>query len=163
MDLERYGDVHSVAAVLKLYLYYLPEPLLYNQLYDSWKAASELMLPQSSSLYAQGTQTGAEQLHTLRQLVESLPSGHKELLKYMLAFLNEFATNSEITKVSSSGLATVFGPIFLPPKGTEDSTWIIQIVKRLIEEFFPDRIIATKRRVIKRATKSAQSEANSNE
>jgi hypothetical protein len=42
VDLERYGDVHSVAAVLKLYLYYLPEPLLYSQLYDSWKAASEL-------------------------------------------------------------------------------------------------------------------------
>eukprot|EP00732_Lithocolla_globosa_P002690 Lithocolla_globosa_v1_NODE_1855_length_2294_cov_3.622153.p1 type:complete len:496 gc:universal NODE_1855_length_2294_cov_3.622153:1846-359(-) len=87
--------VHDPAALLKLWLRELPEPLIVESIYQD----------------ALNCKTDEEVFKVLRQL----PEENKQILQYLVDFLIELSQekNVEITKMSMSNLGIVFTPGFL--------------------------------------------------
>ncbi len=78
----------------------------------------------------------------LKSLVNSLPLASKSLVIYLLSFLGHVAANSAANKMTAANLSIIFGPILLPPKKTQDSSSVMTLVKKLIEEYAPKAKVA---------------------
>ncbi|XP_014463409.1 type II inositol 1,4,5-trisphosphate 5-phosphatase isoform X1 [Alligator mississippiensis] len=93
------GSNHSVAEALLLFLESLPEPVICYEFYA--------LCLESASNYVLG-----------RQIISRLPECHKNVFKYLMAFLRELLKNSGKNHLDTNILASIFGGLLLhPPPG----------------------------------------------
>jgi hypothetical protein len=88
------NDPNLPAAVLKLWLRELKDPLIPDSLYDAAMAAGESW-------------------EKCKDLLARLPDVHARALEYVVAFLKELAKGEAQTKMGTGNLAMVFAPGFL--------------------------------------------------
>ncbi|XP_035461280.2 protein FAM13A isoform X2 [Scophthalmus maximus] len=98
VDLERDGDVPTVASLLKLFLRELPTPTV--------PEAQRQQLIRSLSGYADE----AEVNQSLRENLHHLPADNLILLSYLIHFLSRVAAHSQSNHMPMENLATIFGP-----------------------------------------------------
>uniref|UniRef100_A0A8D3B3Q6 Rho-GAP domain-containing protein n=1 Tax=Scophthalmus maximus TaxID=52904 RepID=A0A8D3B3Q6_SCOMX len=96
VDLERDGDVPTVASLLKLFLRELPTPtpLRYQGRF------SDFMLDRRRE----------DQMSSLRENLHHLPADNLILLSYLIHFLSRVAAHSQSNHMPMENLATIFGP-----------------------------------------------------
>ncbi|XP_026530487.1 inositol polyphosphate 5-phosphatase OCRL-1 [Notechis scutatus] len=90
------GSNHSVAEALLIFLEALPEPVICYELYQRCLDCS-----QDSRL--------------CRQVISLLPRSHRNVFRYVMAFLRELLKYSESNNVSANMLATLFASLLLRP------------------------------------------------
>ncbi|XP_077163351.1 inositol polyphosphate 5-phosphatase OCRL isoform X2 [Paroedura picta] len=90
------GSNHSVAEALLIFLEALPEPVICYELYQRCLECS-----QESRL--------------CRQVICQLPRSHRNVFRYLMAFLRELLKYSEDNNVSANMLATLFASLLLRP------------------------------------------------
>lgn len=90
------ADVHEVAALLKLFLCKLPEPLIPPSIgNDMLQAASKSKCRVDVDLKKTEGGDKKERLKILQSHIPSLPQANRKLLSYLLSFLNRVADNSK--------------------------------------------------------------------
>uniref|UniRef100_A0A8D0C3F3 Inositol polyphosphate 5-phosphatase OCRL n=1 Tax=Salvator merianae TaxID=96440 RepID=A0A8D0C3F3_SALMN len=90
------GSNHSVAEALLIFLEALPEPVICYELYQRCLDSSH-----DSRL--------------CRQVVRQLPRSHRNVFRYVMAFLRELLKYSESNNISANMLATLFTSLLLRP------------------------------------------------
>ncbi|XP_078236872.1 inositol polyphosphate 5-phosphatase OCRL isoform X1 [Pogona vitticeps] len=90
------GSNHSVAEALLIFLEALPEPVICYELYQRCLDCSH-----DSRL--------------CRQVICQLPRSHRNVFRYVMAFLRELLKYSESNNVSANMLATLFASLLLRP------------------------------------------------
>ncbi|XP_028923094.1 inositol polyphosphate 5-phosphatase OCRL isoform X1 [Ornithorhynchus anatinus] len=90
------GSNHSVAEALLIFLEALPEPVICYELY------------QRCLDYAHDTRL-------CRQVISQLPRCHRNVFRYLMAFLRELLKYSEDNNVSTNMIATLFTSLLLRP------------------------------------------------
>ncbi|CAH1246622.1 FAM13B [Branchiostoma lanceolatum] len=127
-NLEEFGDVFSVASLLKQYLRELPDAVIPESLHSQFVAVQEDFLNDPVECRRQ-----------LRLLIDKLPSDHFCLLKYLIQFLVRVSCQQDTNKMGSMQLAIVFGPnLFKCPDGVaglREQGITNQIVKRFIDDY----------------------------
>ncbi|KAI1292272.1 Protein FAM13A [Halotydeus destructor] len=97
--LETDGDVPSAAALLKLFLRELPEPVIPLQLHPLFlEAAKEYSLDKEGAIV------------TIKELISLLPEENFSMLKYLSSFLRRVSNHESQNRMNSSSLGIVFGP-----------------------------------------------------
>uniref|UniRef100_A0A8D2L6G6 phosphoinositide 5-phosphatase n=1 Tax=Varanus komodoensis TaxID=61221 RepID=A0A8D2L6G6_VARKO len=115
---------HSVAEALLLFLESLPEPVICYQLYDNSLEGGSACPPHSCS--------------PSDSLVASmLPSSHKNVFHYLIAFLRELLQHSGKNLLDVKTLASIFGGILLRPPPGHPKTGISekQKAQQFIQQF----------------------------
>jgi hypothetical protein len=100
--------VHDIASILRKYLRDLPDPLIPASKYDLF-------------LETQKPPTSEEKNKALKSALGTLPEENKSGLKLLMRLLKKIADNSDITKMTASNLAMIFGPALLRTKGDQSS------------------------------------------
>ena len=123
--------MHSIAAVLKLFLRELPEPLFPSKYYSlAMRIIREISNPVHQSYY-------------LRVCVYSLPKPNRDSILFISNFLHRVAFNHKENEVDASALAHIFAPyIFRPPSPTimdrvcipGDKEHVAMLMRRLVED-----------------------------
>uniref|UniRef100_A0A8C8RJJ6 phosphoinositide 5-phosphatase n=1 Tax=Pelusios castaneus TaxID=367368 RepID=A0A8C8RJJ6_9SAUR len=90
------GSNHSVAEALLIFLEALPEPVICYELYQRCLECSS-----DSRL--------------CRQMITQLPRCHRNVFRYLMAFLRELLKYSEYNNVSANMIATLFTSLLLRP------------------------------------------------
>ncbi|KAJ7310256.1 hypothetical protein JRQ81_007154 [Phrynocephalus forsythii] len=90
------GSNHSVAEALLIFLEALPEPVICYELYQRCLECSH------------DSRLG-------RQVICQLPRSHRNVFRYVMAFLRELLKYSESNNVSANMLATLFASLLLRP------------------------------------------------
>uniref|UniRef100_A0A7M4FSD7 phosphoinositide 5-phosphatase n=1 Tax=Crocodylus porosus TaxID=8502 RepID=A0A7M4FSD7_CROPO len=108
------GSNHSVAEALLLFLESLPEPVICYEFYT--------LCLESASNYVLG-----------RQIVSKLPECHKNVFKYLMAFLRELLKNSGKNRLDANILASIFGGLLLHPPPSQPKPDITE--KRRAQQF----------------------------
>eukprot|EP01133_Synstelium_polycarpum_P000060 gene60-81_t len=120
-------DIHTVAGVLKLYLRELPEPLFIWRYYSTF-------------IKVVRNQESLQRVLHLRMLVYGLPKVNRDLVLYLMSFLNRISQQSDVNKMTTTNLAMVFAPNILRHEKEslnqimEDSSHVMTVIKLLIEE-----------------------------
>ncbi|XP_044538054.1 rho GTPase-activating protein 24 [Gracilinanus agilis] len=107
-------DVHTVASLLKLYLWELPEPVIPYEKYEDFLSCANLL--------SKDEEMGVKEL--VKQ-VKNLPVVNYNFLKYLCSFLDEVQCYSSANKTSIQNLATAFGSSILRPR-VEDSRTVME-------------------------------------
>ncbi|XP_076008484.1 rho GTPase-activating protein 1 [Genypterus blacodes] len=92
-------DIHLAAVILKTFLRELPEPLLTYHLYNDIVNFNSV--------------SSDNQVAVMKKLLETLPEENYASLRYLVTFLAQVSSNSEVNKMTNSNLAVVFGPNLL--------------------------------------------------
>uniref|UniRef100_A0A8D2L759 phosphoinositide 5-phosphatase n=1 Tax=Varanus komodoensis TaxID=61221 RepID=A0A8D2L759_VARKO len=110
---------HSVAEALLLFLESLPEPVICYQLYDNSLECADNTLSHSF------------------QVASMLPSSHKNVFHYLIAFLRELLQHSGKNLLDVKTLASIFGGILLRPPPGHPKTGISekQKAQQFIQQF----------------------------
>ncbi|KAG8178715.1 hypothetical protein JTE90_024837 [Oedothorax gibbosus] len=95
--LETEGDVPSAAALLKLFLRELPDPIIPLTMHREF-------------LNAVKDKEKAESIACLTELVEKLPPVNYSILNYLFDFLLQVSKMEDQNRMSASSLGIVFGP-----------------------------------------------------
>ncbi|XP_038632116.1 inositol polyphosphate 5-phosphatase OCRL isoform X1 [Scyliorhinus canicula] len=90
------GSNHSVAEALLIFLEALPEPVI---CYELHLRCLEI----------------ASDSRSCRHLIDQLPRCHRNVFKYLMAFLRELLKHSEDNKLDAKMLATLFASLLLRP------------------------------------------------
>ncbi|KAM5128248.1 inositol polyphosphate 5-phosphatase OCRL isoform 4-T4 [Callospermophilus lateralis] len=90
------GSNHSVAEALLIFLEALPEPVICYELY-------------------QRCLDSAHDPRICRQVISQLPRCHRNVFRYLMAFLRELLKFSEYNNVSANMIATLFTSLLLRP------------------------------------------------
>ncbi|XP_048369968.1 inositol polyphosphate 5-phosphatase OCRL isoform X2 [Sphaerodactylus townsendi] len=90
------GSNHSIAEALLIFLEALPEPVICYELYQRCLDCSQ------DSRFC-------------RQVICQLPRSHRNVFRYLMAFLRELLKYSEDNNVSANMLATLFASLLLRP------------------------------------------------
>ncbi|KAG9119823.1 hypothetical protein FRC07_004953 [Ceratobasidium sp. 392] len=90
---------HDVASVFRRYLTQMPEPVIPNEQYHSFRAALSKQ-PRDVS----------EVIHTYRRLIKEMPRANQYLLLYVLDLLSVFARKADKNLMTESNLAVIFRP-----------------------------------------------------
>ncbi|XP_006754715.1 PREDICTED: inositol polyphosphate 5-phosphatase OCRL-1 [Myotis davidii] len=90
------GSNHSVAEALLIFLEALPEPVICYELY-------------------QRCLDSAQDPRVCRQVISQLPRCHRNVFRYLMAFLRELLKFSEYNNVSANMIATLFTSLLLRP------------------------------------------------
>lgn len=123
--------MHSIAAVLKVFLRELPEPLFPSIYYS---LATRIMREKPDPVH---------QAYHLRVCVYSLPKPNRDSILFISNFLHRVAFNHKENEVDASTLAHIFAPyIFRPPASTShdkvcipaDREYVAGIMRRLVED-----------------------------
>ncbi|XP_038077860.1 inositol polyphosphate 5-phosphatase OCRL-like [Patiria miniata] len=104
MPEEMPGNVHSVAETLLMFLESLREPVIPYEYYNKCLEC-------------------ANNFTLCKQVLSQIPRSHRNVFKYLAAFIRELLMFSDENKLDTKTLATVFGEIFLraPPSEREAS------------------------------------------
>lgn len=124
-------DTHSIAAVLKLFLRELPEPLFPSRYYSlAMKVIREITDP-------------VHQSYNLRVCIYSLPKPNRDSILFIANFLHRVAFNHKDNEVDASTLAHIFAPYIFRPPGSinlekvcipADIEHAALLMKRLVED-----------------------------
>nr|KAF6313968.1 OCRL inositol polyphosphate-5-phosphatase [Pipistrellus kuhlii] len=90
------GSNHSVAEALLIFLEALPEPVICYELYQRCLDSSQ-------------------DPRVCRQVISQLPRCHRNVFRYLMAFLRELLKFSEYNNVSANMIATLFTSLLLRP------------------------------------------------
>lgn len=90
-------DVHAVAGMLKRYLKKIPEPVIPFNEYESFLACSK-------------QHSDDDKLKGMHHVLVALPAANYRVLRMLVDHLNAVVANHQLTKMSTSALATVFAP-----------------------------------------------------
>ncbi|KAJ6250517.1 rho gtpase-activating protein 68f [Anaeramoeba flamelloides] len=110
----KFKDPHVLAAILKLWLRKLPNPLLTYSLYDQWNRARNL--------------------ETIIDLVHKLPEENRSTLCYLMVFLHKLSQNKK-NLMSCEDLAFIFGPNLLRSKENPFQIVASHSIKLMIEKY----------------------------
>jgi len=114
-DVLKGEQVHTLAALLKMYLRELPEPLFAPSQY------TEVMEQRQKGVKA-------------KRLLKQMKPEHCLVLQYVMRLLRLVALNAEKTKMSSYNLAVVFSPnLFQPPKGEKETPESIAVTTTAVQ------------------------------
>jgi len=105
VDFSKCTDVNVVAGLVKLYIRELPESLLTFDLYERW-------------VVAQSLENRYDRLLAIKSLIDLLPTPNRVLLERLLGLLKKISNKSDITKMTDTNLAIVFGPTILRARAT---------------------------------------------
>ncbi|GAB1603437.1 rho GTPase-activating protein 21-A-like isoform X5 [Argonauta hians] len=94
---EKWQDVNVISSLLKSFFQKLPEPLVTNELYQSFIMANQIENPQS-------------RMQTLKRIIHQLPDVHFETFRHLALHLRKVADHSHINKMCARNLAIVLGP-----------------------------------------------------
>jgi len=128
-------DVHSVAALLKLYFRELPDPVIPRECYDRVIALSRSLFPHGTDFETLKT---TEEMTELVHIITELPKYSYNLLRFMCQFLFKVSQCSAENKMDANNLATVFGPNILKSQNPDplislgDSALISFVVSLMI-------------------------------
>ena len=101
-------DIDEIAAVLKIFLLDLDEPLITFTAFEKIKTAT---------ISLENHQINRSRWRvTVNNALQNMPEHHRNTLFYLLDFLEDVAANEEVNKMSISNLATVFGPAVMRSK-----------------------------------------------
>eukprot|EP00026_Physarum_polycephalum_P001095 Phypoly_transcript_01096.p1 GENE.Phypoly_transcript_01096~~Phypoly_transcript_01096.p1 ORF type:complete len:1113 (-),score=285.59 Phypoly_transcript_01096:143-3481(-) len=124
-------DMHSIAAVLKVFLRELPEPLFPSKYYSLvLKIIRDVPDP-------------VHQSYHLRVCVYSLPKPNRDSILFISNFLHRVAFNHKENGVDASTLAYIFAPyIFRPPSPVSadrvcipgDRDYLAMVMRRLVDD-----------------------------
>ncbi|XP_060063309.1 inositol polyphosphate 5-phosphatase OCRL-like [Ylistrum balloti] len=90
------GSIHSVAATLLLFLKCLPDPVIPCSVYQRCLECSRNYM-------------------LCKQVIAQIPECHRNVFRYLCAFLRELLSHSSHNSLDVKLLATTFGKIFLRP------------------------------------------------
>ncbi|XP_061195086.1 inositol polyphosphate 5-phosphatase OCRL-like [Saccostrea echinata] len=94
------GSIHSVAEALLLFLECLPDPVIPSRVYYRCLECSANYM-------------------VCKQVISQIPEHHKNLFRYLCAFLRELLNHSQHNNLDINILSSIFGEIFLrPPPNT---------------------------------------------
>ncbi|CAO1343367.1 unnamed protein product [Diamesa hyperborea] len=129
---HEYQDVHVVASVLKAYLRSLPEPLLTFEFYKDF-------------LEAATKQTEQQRKSAILNIINQLPEGNYNNLKYLTKFLSYLSEKNQQNKMSTQNLAIVMSPNLLWPQNQpeQDQNYAQQVnstaaVNTIVETLISD-------------------------
>lgn len=94
------GDIHALAGLLKRYLKKIPDPIIPQELYNSYISIAKIDNDQVK-------------LERLTEIIDIIPDANKNTLYALLKHLTLIADNERWTKMNSSSLATVFAPTLI--------------------------------------------------
>lgn len=94
------SDPHVTADVLKSYFRQLSDPLIPSNLFQSFLNATDLRREEES-------------IPLLRSLLDQLPHDNMVVLNYLIHFLTQVASYSEVNKMTPKNLALVWSPNIL--------------------------------------------------
>jgi len=119
-------SAHSVAGLLKLYVRELPEPLLLFRFYDTFLKVGK-------------NDDSTARTRNLRMLVHGLPKSNKNVLIYLMQFLNKLSKHSQNNKMTLTNIATCWAPNLLRcseetyEKVMREASLVTNVVATLIE------------------------------
>ena len=118
------ADPHTIASLLKMYLRELPEPLLTYDFFDEWMKAAQVDKP-------------TERQQALFNVLDQLPPANFTNFRFLIEFLSELKTFSELNKMSASNIAIVVAPNILWPAGAESgaNATHTSLASRIVESF----------------------------
>ncbi|XP_023243022.1 protein FAM13B-like [Centruroides sculpturatus] len=126
--LETEGDVASAAALLKLFLRELPDPLIPASMHQAFLSAAKT-----------NGQSKEECIKQLKNLVQRLPLANLNVLKYLSCFLVSVSHHEEENRMNASALGIVFGPNLFRVaedfKGLKEQSLTNQIVTYFISDY----------------------------
>ncbi|CAM5121533.1 unnamed protein product [Eretmochelys imbricata] len=99
MDFQQYEDIHLAAVILKTFLRELPEPLLTFSLYNHVVNFQNM--------------EESNRVDVVRKTLQTLPEENYQVLCFLMAFLAEVSSHSDVNKMTNTNLAVVFGPNLL--------------------------------------------------
>lgn len=108
-------SVHDASNVLRRYLNQLPEPIIPLDFYQRFREPLQAYNAQVVAAGASSTTTinnfdFEHAIRTYQQLITELPPLNRQLLLYLLDLLAVFASKSEINRMTSSNLSSIFQP-----------------------------------------------------
>ncbi|EDQ92833.1 uncharacterized protein MONBRDRAFT_22004 [Monosiga brevicollis MX1] len=103
---------HDVAAALKQFLRETSDPLLTDELIESFSETQKL---------------GDDQLYGLQLLVMLLPKEHSDCLQQLLGFLHEVAQSAGVNKMNIANLAVVFAPTLFFIRGSKGQQMLKEV------------------------------------
>jgi Rho GTPase-activating protein 17 len=115
---HEYQDVHVVASVLKAYLRSLPEPLLTYRLYNDFMSVAQITNDQQRKV-------------AILNLINQLPEGNYNNLKYLLKFLSKLSEKNQLNKMSTQNIAIVMSPNLLWPQNENDQNYAQQVSRSM--------------------------------
>ncbi|XP_067389802.1 type II inositol 1,4,5-trisphosphate 5-phosphatase isoform X2 [Emydura macquarii macquarii] len=113
-----FGSNHSVAEALLLFLESLPEPVICYNFYNNCLICANNYVLSS-------------------QIVSMLPTCHKNVFNYLMAFLRELLKNSGKNHLDANILASIFGGLLLrpPPKNPKPDVTEKRKAQQFIHQF----------------------------
>lgn len=119
-------DVHSVASLLKSYLRELPEPLIPYSVYE------DVMRVVTREREEEGEEVAVGHLCDIMTQTQSVPIHSYNTMQYVSRFLAVVAQHSDINKMTSANLATVFVQGFLQPEFVDADLMLATAMPRTI-------------------------------
>ena len=122
---DRYGKgldwtgytVHDAANILRRYLNQLPQPIVPLDYYEKFRdplRGHQVQAVGDNEAEAQvqtaGTFDSKQAILTYQQLITELPSLNRQLLLYILDLLAVFSSKSDVNRMTSRNLASIFQP-----------------------------------------------------
>jgi len=105
LDANRF-TVHDCCSVLKKFISELPEPLLTDSHFELFRKIAYLRQPVSSS----------KKLTAIQLLLLLLPAANRQLLHELLSLFQKILKYSNVNKMNSTSLATIFAPHLFCPR-----------------------------------------------
>jgi len=126
LNLSRYDDPYTIAAVLKLFLREMPEPVIPLNMYSTFIDWQKTLDPKNIDL------------QPLKDLLKILPYENKVLMKVLMQTMSRVASNSAHNKMDPRNLSIVMGPNLMRSKNpslasvVQDAPTICQLTCLLI-------------------------------
>ncbi|KAK3588177.1 hypothetical protein CHS0354_012242 [Potamilus streckersoni] len=106
LDHEKWSDVNVISSLLKSFFRTLPEPLIPDELYQSFIDANRM-------------QDTERRMLKIKRLLHELPEHNFETFRILAKHLNKVAQYGDVNKMEAKNLAIVFGPTLIHK--TDDS------------------------------------------
>lgn len=126
-DLSGHNDIHSMCSIVKLFLRELPNPLISEQVFQTFLNSS---------------QTSSPNVDSVRRELKKLPPANYITLKFLLQHLHRVAENSEANKMNPFNLSSVFAPTVFSDRQISISTLptgthLLEIMITQVRNLFP--------------------------
>lgn len=119
---HEYQDAHVIASVLKSYLRSLPEPLLTFNHYQEFLDSSQM-------------QNDQQRKATILNIINKLPEGNYNNLKYLIKFLSFLSEKNQHNKMSTQNIAIVMAPNLLWPQNESDQDYAQQVCQKFCRNY----------------------------
>jgi len=121
IDLGKY-DVHAITNAFKTYFREMPEPLMTYPAYDDLTAIAEDIQQES-------------RIKSLQRVIANMPKANKDVLQWLVFFLNYVASYSAKNLMTSFNLSIVIGPNLIRPiKNTLETTLMMPRLNGIVAD-----------------------------